>query len=194
MSEQWEERLAQAAAHITLSEADRARILKQCAWRRRKVCQKRRLMRMAAVLCLLCLSVCYLSAGKRAEGGTAIVYAAADTGKWTKLEPGQRQKLLKMEPEKAGIQDKAVEAACVFQLELPERYLFEQEGVIMGPDFIRIQEGKIYWWVYAEQETSVHRCSMRLRIVDHAGNLVEMLELILFREGEDCYAQLQKLW
>ena len=49
-----------------------------------------------------------------------------------------------------------------------------------------------YWYVF-EQEPYGDRSCMRIRIVDEDGKRVDTLELIMTREGEECYAQLERV-
>lgn len=192
MSEQWERNLQRVVRRIALEQADGERILRQHMMRRQALI-RRRYSGAAVSFCLFwLLAACLFWLRPLGSETGAVVYAATGEAEWTKLEIGQRQKLLKMESETAGFVSVGEEAFCIFQLKLPERYLFEQEGAVMGRDLIGIREENIYWYVF-EQEPYGDRSCMRIRIVDEDGKRVDTLELIMTREGEECYAQLERV-
>lgn len=189
MSEQWEERLQEAAKRLTLSQESRERILHGCDTREKSVFVIRHRFKMAAALCLLVILTLFspgMNLWDNSEG--IFVYASTENGEWNRLEVGEKRQLVRTY--ESGVE------RCVLYLQLPEGYLFEQEGTHIGEDNIRIARGGIYWNYYVGDPKVDGKASLRLVYTDADGNRVETrvpLELILSREEGECYAELRRI-
>lgn len=189
MSEQWEERLQEAAKRLTLSQESRERILHGCDTRKKPVFVIRHRFKMAAAFCLLVILTFFSPGMNLWDSGEGIfVYASTENGEWNRLEVGEKQRLVKTY--------EWGRERCVLYLQLPEGYLFEREGAHIGEDSIRISRGGIYWDFYAGDPKVDGKASLRLVYTDADGNRVETrvpLELILSREEGECYAELRRI-
>lgn len=148
---------------------------------------------IAACMIVTVLAVLFFPAGsKHGQGIVVNVYAAEQgTDQWTRIPMGEKHLL---QPS-----DRAVGFGFAFRLELPEHYTFEQEGVVMGNDWIGLGPNSlILWSTHDEEETKYPlpdfmTASHRIRIYDEQGNLVETLVLQMTKDHEDRYVELLKI-
>lgn len=186
MAEQWEERLRKAAQKLTLSEADRTRILVKCdARQKHMVCVRRRVKMAAAFGLVVLLTLFPLGMNRENPFEGIYVYAATEDGNWNRLEVGEKQRLLRTYEQ--GREE------CVLHLELPDGYLFQREYNLIDEDFIFITKGNIYWYHYEDTPKLDGEVSFRLLNTDENGNRVDTLELIISREEGECYAELRRI-
>lgn len=189
MSEQWEERLREAAQKLTLSEESRERILDGCNSRQKPVFVTGHRIKIAVALCLIVILTLFSPGMNLWDNKERIlVYASAEDGGWNRLEVGERQRLVRTY--EGGTEQ------CVLLLQLPRGYRFESEGARIGEDHMRITKGRIYWIHYDENEKVDGKTSLRLVFTDADGNRVDTmdaLELLLSREEGECYAELRRV-
>ncbi len=199
-----ESRLRAAAHRITPDKSARKRIIDGVKQRKRG--RRKLAFRVpAAVLaaCLLLSLLCF--ARPRVIGEEVVVYAATEEHGWQKLEEGERI-LLKMEPFMAAWTDEDFDEVgrctyypykCVFRVEVPERYVYDRQMVMIRDDDIIEYGDKIEWWVApkrAEDAGRVMQSAFRLWIVDEKLERQAALELELTKEDGKCYAELKRVW
>lgn len=186
MSEQWENRLREAAKKITLGEADRERLLKKAISGQKSILVIKRRFKLAAALCLIVILTLLVPEISLKDGKeTVVVYAATKDGEWSRLEIGERQQLVKT------IDDRG--ECCLFKVDLPEQYMFEQSYTSIGEDAIYMYRGDKIRWALWDDSSKEGTASLRIRIVDQDGNRIDTLELVMTKEKGECYAELRRI-
>lgn len=199
-----ESRLRAAAHGIVPDESARERIIdgvKQGMHERRKLTF--RVPAAVFVTCLLFFLMFFTRSG--VIGNEVVVYAATEENGWQKLEEGERI-LLKMEPFMEAWTDEDFDEAgrctyfpykCVFRVEIPERYVYDRQMVMIRDDDIIEYGDRIEWWVAPnrpEDAGRVMQSAFRLWIVDENLERHAALELELTKEDGKCYAELKRVW
>lgn len=186
MSERLEERLQSAAKQIVMAEPVREQMLEKCMAKRSAAARRRVRYRVAAVVCFICLlPVIPLKMGTEENGMSVVVYAAEGEGKWSRIEVGERRKVNPSGED---------ERHCTFRLQLPENYLFEQEGVGLWNDYIHFGNDEIDWVTHEDSDYPQDgKASLRILILDDEGNRVDTLELEMSREGGERYVELRRV-
>lgn len=181
--------LKDAVEAITLPEDAKERILdmqgRQAKRRRQKI---RVYKRMAAVCAGILIVMCMLffpAADSRSEWSVTAYAQGSEGAEWVRLRPGERV-LLQSAPD---------QYAYTLELDLPQYYYYEKEGVILGQDHIWVNGETIYWIpehsLTGESDLpDVMSNFLYIKIQDKDGSVVDAVRLIFSKEYEKCYVQL----
>lgn len=204
LEENVENRLRAAACRIVPDEPARERIIEGA--KQGKPGRRKMAFRVPAAVLAACLLLSFLRFARPGMiGNDVVVYAATEEHGWQKLKEGERI-LLKMEPFMAAWTDEDFDEVgrctyypykCVFRVEVPERYVYDRQMVMIRDDDIIEYGDKIEWWVApnrAEDAGRIMQSAFRLWIVDEKMERQAALELELTKEDGKCYAELKRVW
>ena len=213
MEDRIEKSLKKAAEQIVPDGAAKERILEGV--KAKKHTRKRLSVRIPSAVLAACMLVglLWIGDGKSLMGEEFVVYAATEDQGWQKLKEGERI-LLKMEPFDTIGPNVDLEEfdetgrcnyfpyKCVFRVEVPENYLYDNSLVTLGDDTIAEWGGTIQWWVAPERPEDagkVRQGAFRIwivsdKIVKARRERVAALDLELTKEGGKCYAELKRVW
>lgn len=199
-----ESRLREAAGRVVPDEAAKERIIGGVkAGRESRKRLRTRIPAAVFATCLLFFLMFFARSG--VIGNEVVVYAATEENGWQKLEEGERI-LLKMEPFMEAWTDEDFDEVgrctyfpykCVFRVEIPERYVYDRQMVMIRDDDIIEYGDRIEWWVAPnrpEDAGRVMQSAFRLWIVDENRERQAALELELTKEDDKCYAELKRVW
>lgn len=153
----------------------------------RRRCIRRRLIAVSMVVVMLAMTIS-IRVYRNGEMAGVVVYAAEKDGeRQVALRPGQQ---IEIKPEKMG--DRLY--GCVFRLELPENFRYEQEGIDIGVDYASTKGDMIYW-IFDEpgedEESDEVSSTLRIRILDDAGNRKRLLLLKFTKENGQYFAEMK---
>lgn len=199
-----ESRLRAAVLRVAPDESARERMI--AGVRQEKHGRRTLAFRVPAAVFAVCLLLSLLCITRPGViGEDVVVYAATEGHGWQKLEEGE-QILLKMEPFEAAWTDEDFDEVgrctyypykCVFRVEIPERYVYDRQMVLIRDDDIIEYGDRIEWWVAPgrpEDAGKVMQGAFRLWIVDEKLERQAALELELTKEDGKCYAELKRVW
>lgn len=153
----------------------------------RRRCIRRRLIAVSMVAVMLALTIS-IGVYRNGEMAGVVVYAAEKDGeRQVVLMPGQQ---IEIKPEKMG--DRLY--GCVFRLDLPENFRYEQEGIDIGVDYVSTKGDTIYW-IFEEpdedEESDEVSSTLRIRILDDAGKRKKLLILAFSKKDGRYFAEMK---
>ncbi len=183
MSETEYSRLKDAVNRIAMDEEAGQRIIQNCKRINRHNYRIRKGMLAAAFTICFLLTVVIMTASLKGNDTGIVVYAATEEGsQWIKLERGKKKLFLDNN-------------YCIFQIELPENYLYQQQGMSIGNDYVRTEGNTIYYHISEEEGVyglpSQMTGTIRINIVDDKGKWVKTILLEITREDNECFAELK---
>ena len=180
-------RLQEVVEQISVSEEARQRILRMDRKREEAAAKRRRIRGgLSAACAVFLLAVCASAIlGTRNVPQWGII-AYAQGAKWVRLEPGERVLLHRRE----------ADDIYELELELPDNYYYEKEGVTLGLDYI-YSAGKTIYWRTEDEEPEVDfpdvmTTSMYITILDENREETDKVILEMTKEYDKCYIELKE--
>lgn len=189
------ERLKDAVGLITLSEEAKERILNLNGRRMQIRRQRGRIYKGVTAACVavvLLACMMFLPAADSPEWSVNAYAQGTDGAEWIRLKPGERVLLQKEEGKEY----------YRLKIDIPGRYWYEKDIIILGQDHIWVDGDEIYWLTDALFYTDVEEQTgyklpevmsdyLYIKILDEDNQITDLIRLEVSKEYGKCYVQLK---